>query len=99
MRGHELEWADGRRGLITVHPSYLLRIPDRQSKDAEFAKFVHDLKLAARLQQQGMEQERLTGESNSDGERDERSGRAVAPRGKQALPDRWAALPAVWSGC
>lgn len=56
MRGRALEWADGRRGLITVHPSYLLRIPDRQSKDAEFAKFVHDLKLAARLQQQGIEE-------------------------------------------
>jgi DNA polymerase len=49
LRGHELAWADGRRGLATVHPSYLLRIPDHASKDAEYKKFVEDLKLAATL--------------------------------------------------
>lgn len=48
-RGHELTWADGRRGLITVHPSYLLRIPDADSKEREYKAFVHDLKLAAKL--------------------------------------------------
>ncbi len=52
LRGRELSWADGRRGIITVHPSYLLRIPDAASKDAEFRKFVHDLKLAAKLASQ-----------------------------------------------
>lgn len=49
LRGREIEWADGRRGLATVHPSYLLRIPDQASKDAEYKKFVADLMLAAKL--------------------------------------------------
>jgi DNA polymerase len=31
--------------LVTVHPSYLLRVPD-EDKDAAFARFVEDLKLA-----------------------------------------------------
>jgi uracil-DNA glycosylase len=31
--------------LVTVHPSYLLRVPD-EDKDAAFAEFVSDLKLA-----------------------------------------------------
>jgi DNA polymerase len=48
-RGRALTWADGRRGLITVHPSYLLRIPDEESRNAEYKKFVHDLKVAAKL--------------------------------------------------
>jgi len=48
-RGHELAWADGRRGLITVHPSYLLRLPDEESKEREYKAFVRDLKLAAKL--------------------------------------------------
>jgi DNA polymerase len=49
LRGKELSWADGRRGLATVHPSYLLRIPDHASKEAEYKKFVADLKHAAKL--------------------------------------------------
>jgi DNA polymerase len=48
-RGRGLTWADGRRGLITVHPSYLLRIPDADSKEREYKTFVRDLKLAAKL--------------------------------------------------
>jgi uracil-DNA glycosylase len=31
--------------LVTVHPSYLLRVPD-EDRDAAFAQFVDDLKLA-----------------------------------------------------
>jgi DNA polymerase len=49
LRGRELRWLGGWRGLATVHPSYLLRIPDHAAKDAEYARFVADLKLAARL--------------------------------------------------
>jgi uracil-DNA glycosylase len=49
LRGRAVRWTDGRRGLATVHPSYLLRIPDRAAKDAEYKKFVADLKLAAKL--------------------------------------------------
>ncbi len=33
-------------GYITVHPSYLLRLPDEQSKRREYAAFVADLKRA-----------------------------------------------------
>jgi DNA polymerase len=49
LRGREITWSDGRRGLATVHPSYLLRVPDAASKAREYRKFVADLKLAARL--------------------------------------------------
>ncbi|MBV9570887.1 MAG: UdgX family uracil-DNA binding protein [Alphaproteobacteria bacterium] len=48
-RGAELKWPDGRRGLVTVHPSFLLRLPDKGAQETEYAKFVHDLKLAAFL--------------------------------------------------
>lgn len=48
LRGRETELL-GARGLITVHPSYLLRIPDERAKEAEYKKFVADLKLAKRL--------------------------------------------------
>jgi DNA polymerase len=48
-RGRELRWNNGRRGLLTVHPSYLLRLQDETAKRAEYAKFVSDLKAAAHL--------------------------------------------------
>lgn len=44
-RGHVFD-LDGRQALITVHPSYLLRLPDEQAKTAEYARFVADLRLA-----------------------------------------------------
>jgi len=31
--------------LATVHPSALLRMPDKALRDAEFAAFVRDLRL------------------------------------------------------
>ncbi len=34
------------RVLVTVHPSYLLRVLP-ETRDAEFVKFVDDLKIAA----------------------------------------------------
>lgn len=40
---------DGRAGFITVHPSYLLRIPDAAAKREAYAAFVADLKQARRL--------------------------------------------------
>jgi len=48
LRGRETELI-GVRGLVTVHPSYLLRLPDERAKKAEYAKFVADLKLAKKL--------------------------------------------------
>jgi DNA polymerase len=46
-RGRILEFGGGR-ALITVHPSYLLRLPDEDAKAREYAAFVADLSLAAR---------------------------------------------------
>jgi hypothetical protein len=33
--------------LVTVHPSYLLRVLP-ETRDAEYSKFVEDLKIAAK---------------------------------------------------
>lgn len=38
-----------RRGFLTVHPSYLLRIPDSDAKRAAFEAFVDDLRQARRI--------------------------------------------------
>lgn len=35
-----------KRVILTVHPSYLLRIPDPRKKEEEYASFVRDLRLA-----------------------------------------------------
>jgi DNA polymerase len=35
---------DGQRGFITVHPSYLLRIPDEATRRQAYADFVNDLR-------------------------------------------------------
>ena len=40
---------DGHRGYITVHPSYLLRIPDSAAKRQAYTAFVADLKRAHKL--------------------------------------------------
>ena len=40
---------DGRAGFKTVHPSYLLRIPDADAKREAYAAFVADLKQARKL--------------------------------------------------
>ena len=39
----------GARAFLTVHPSYLLRIPDDAGKKAAFAEFVRDLAAAHQL--------------------------------------------------
>jgi probable DNA metabolism protein len=44
-RGRVME-QDGRKVLVTVHPSYLLRLPDEAAKQQEYAAFVADLALA-----------------------------------------------------
>ena len=46
-RGQVLALDDGRPMLVTVHPSFLLRVPP-ENRDAEYAKFVADLRVAAR---------------------------------------------------
>ncbi|QNE31700.1 UdgX family uracil-DNA binding protein [Sphingomonas sp. NBWT7] len=46
-RGRALALPDGGgEAWITVHPSYLLRLPDEAARTAEYAHFVADLKLA-----------------------------------------------------
>jgi DNA polymerase len=48
-RGRLIDLEEGRKALVTVHPSYLLRVPDEASKAREYQRFVDDLKLAAAL--------------------------------------------------
>jgi DNA polymerase len=40
---------DGTKVLVTVHPSYLLRLPDEDAKALEYQRFVDDLKIVAGL--------------------------------------------------
>jgi len=46
-RGHLIDLTEGIKALVTVHPSYLLRVPDRESKAREYARFVDDFRIAA----------------------------------------------------
>ena len=47
----------GARTLLpTIHPAYLLRLPDPTAKDAETRAFANDLKHAAFLAQRGLEE-------------------------------------------
>ena len=49
-RGRLIEPGQGLEGfkvLVTVHPSYLLRIPDERDKASEYVRFVDDLKIAS----------------------------------------------------
>jgi uracil-DNA glycosylase len=43
VRGEPMELPDGGEAWVTVHPSFLLRLPDEQKKREEYGKFVHDL--------------------------------------------------------
>jgi DNA polymerase len=46
-RGRLMTMREGVEGFITVHPSFLLRLPDEAAKAREYEKFVADLKLVA----------------------------------------------------
>jgi DNA polymerase len=48
-RGHLIDLDEGVKALVTVHPSYLLRLPDEDAKAREYQRFVDDLKIAADL--------------------------------------------------
>jgi uracil-DNA glycosylase len=43
-RGRVLTTADGQRVFVTVHPSFLLRIPDAAAKAKAYEDFVRDLR-------------------------------------------------------
>jgi uracil-DNA glycosylase len=45
-RGVATSLADDRDAWVTVHPSYLLRIPDEVQRRAEYARFVQELEAA-----------------------------------------------------
>ena len=48
-RGRLIGLDHGRQALVTVHPSYLLRLPDEAAKALEYGRFIDDLKIAAEL--------------------------------------------------
>jgi uracil-DNA glycosylase family protein len=48
-RGRPFDLADGAKGFVTYHPSYLLRLPDEAAKKAAWNEFVADLRQAWRL--------------------------------------------------
>ena len=48
-RGRLIDLDDGTRVLVTVHPSYLLRLPDPEARAREYERFVEDLRIAAAL--------------------------------------------------
>ncbi len=47
-RGRVIEFADGQRGMVTAHPSSILRMPDEKVRHAAFAALVKDLKAAVK---------------------------------------------------
>lgn len=48
VRGRTIE-SDGRRLLVTYHPSAILRVPDALGKERQFRALVEDLRLALSL--------------------------------------------------
>ena len=48
-RGRPVPLEGGALGMVTVHPSYLLRVPDAGAKAAAYRDFVNDLMQVARL--------------------------------------------------
>jgi len=48
-RGRALPLPDHSQGVVTYHPSYLLRLPDEAAKKAAFGEFVKDLMFAWKL--------------------------------------------------
>lgn len=49
MRGGVVQREDGLRVFLTIHPSFILRIPDQADKQAERARFLADMKEVRRL--------------------------------------------------
>jgi DNA polymerase len=44
-----MEGPDGLSVFVTVHPSFLLRVPDEDAKAREYRAFVDDLRKVAAL--------------------------------------------------
>lgn len=47
VRGERLTGRDGEPVVVTIHPSYLLRLRDADDREREYARFVADLKACA----------------------------------------------------
>jgi uracil-DNA glycosylase len=45
VRGKLLETEEGAKLAVTIHPSYLLRIIEREDKEQEYRRFVGDLRM------------------------------------------------------
>jgi len=45
VRGKILDMDDATRVAVTIHPSYLLRIIEREDKEQEYGRFVGDLRM------------------------------------------------------
>jgi uracil-DNA glycosylase len=48
-RGQLIELEHGIKALVTVHPSYLLRLPDPDARAHEYQRFVDDLRIVAAM--------------------------------------------------
>jgi probable DNA metabolism protein len=48
-RGRPIEMPGGRTAFVTVHPSFLLRVPDEDAKAREYRAFVDDLRKVLEL--------------------------------------------------
>ena len=49
VRGEILPGGGDSRVIVTIHPSYLLRLPDDESKEREYKGFVADLRRCVKL--------------------------------------------------
>jgi uracil-DNA glycosylase len=49
FRQQAIQLPDQAQGVVTYHPSYLLRVPDAEAKAKGYAMFVEDLKFAWKL--------------------------------------------------
>ena len=52
-RGQLIELEHGIKALVTVHPSYLLRLPDPDASAHEYQRFVDDLRIAGAILRNG----------------------------------------------
>jgi len=49
VRGRALHLPVGTAAIVTIHPSFLLRIEDHEDKEREYRNFVSDLRPAAKI--------------------------------------------------
>jgi len=52
-RGRPIRMPDGQAVFVTVHPSFLLRVPDAAAKAREYTAFVQDLKAIRAIMDAG----------------------------------------------